>query len=414
MKEKIVNWYNSLPTVKKRSFITACVVFTVFVIILAVFVSMMSRTAKQQDKQKKEMASGQTDIHLDKHLLDKEAFLESGRKMAQMENDIANLKKGTKPALNADTTQQQSAPFMGVMPPAPAASASSTALAPRPPAAMPQPAPAIPKPAVMPPQPLPQPSYSVPPPPPIEASRETIGGIETVRNTEEGPAAAKDVKKKGLTIYIPASTIIPVTLLSGVDATVMEDAKRPNVPVVLRIDNLAFLPNEFKANLKGCRILAQGIGSLADERVHLRSMSVTCISKTGKAIIDSEIQGYLADIDGKGGVRGTVVSKMDSALWRAFLAGLFGGAGQAIQAQSQPLATVSVGGTTGTQTLNGSQIAQAGIGGGLVSASGELQKFYMELARQMSPTIEVGSLRKLAFVTTKGAELEIKTPNLVR
>jgi hypothetical protein len=38
----------------------------------------------------------------------------------------------------------------------------------------------------------------------------------------------------------------------------------------------------------------------------------------------------------------------------------------------------------------------------------------MELARQLSPTIEVGALRKLAFVSTKGIDLEIKTPNLVR
>ena len=259
------------------------------------------------------------------------------------------------------------------------------------------------------------PLTGIPPPPlPGEQSREIIGGIETVKNTEVKPEDKdKEVKKKIRLIYIPASTIIPVTLLSGVDATCLEDAKRPNVPVVLRVDNLAFLPNEFKANLKGCRILAAGLGSLADERVHLRSMSITCISKTGKAVIDNDIQGYLADADGKGGVRGNVVSKMDSALWRAFIAGVFGGAGEAIRAESQPLTTVSIG-STATQTLNTNQITNAGIGGGLVAASGELQKFYMELAKQLSPTIEVGAMRKLAFVTTKGIDLEIKTPNLVR
>jgi conjugal transfer pilus assembly protein TraB len=66
------------------------------------------------------------------------------------------------------------------------------------------------------------------------------------------------------------------------------------------------------------------------------------------------------------------------------------------------------------QTLNPSQIGQAGVGGGLSTASAELQKFYMDLARQLSPTIEIGALVKLAFITTKGAELEIKTMNLVR
>ncbi len=418
MKKKIVDWFNGLPLQQKNKVIRYGIIGVVALLIAVIFFSSMTKKAEQKQQQKKE--SGQKEIQIDQNLLDKAAYLETNKEMQDLKDRLTKIEKGGgspnggQNQITPPGTQAQTPPVMNEMKAAHAASNTSAVNQKVNKQGQAQ---VVPPPPPPPQQMPPQASVNVRPPPvPGEQTRETIGGIETVKNTEAKLTTeeAKDVKKKNRTIYIPAGTIIPVTLLSGVDATCMEDAKRPNVPVLLRVDNLAFLPNEFKANLKGCRILAQGIGSLADERVHLRGMSMTCISKTGKALVESEIQGYLADTDGKGGVRGTVVSKMDSALWRAFLAGLFGGAGDAIRSTSQPLTTVSVGGTTGMQTLNPSQIGQAGVGGGLSTASAELQRFYMDLARQLSPTIEIGALVKLAFITTKGAELEIKTMNLVR
>ncbi|MGO9139703.1 MAG: TraB/VirB10 family protein [Syntrophales bacterium] len=410
--KRITEWFNSLSLHQKNKATKLAIVGVCLVLIAVMFFSMMAKKGAEQQAQQKK-ATGQKEIQIDKNILDKTAYLESSKEMQKIKEDNDQLKKDVELLKHRTNQPSNSSPEMRTLPPPPAASSSEVVNIENKGASLPF-APSRPHPSIPPPQSAQSSSLAgiPPPPPPGEQSKEIIGGIETVKNTDVKPDD-KDVKKKSRLIYIPASTIIPVTLLSGVDATCMEDAKRPNVPVVLRVDNLAFLPNEFKANLKGCRILAQGLGSLADERVHLRSMSLTCISKTGKALIDSEIQGYLADTDGKGGVRGNVVSKMDSALWRAFVAGVFGGAGEAIRAQSQPLSTVSIG-TTQTQTLNSDQIRNAALGGGLVAASGELQKFYMELARQLSPTIEVGALRKLAFVSTKGIDLEIKTPNLVR
>ena len=405
--KKITEWFNSLSLHQKNKATKLAIVGVCLVLIAIMFFSMMAKKgAEQQAHQKKD--TGQKEIQIDKNILDKTAYLESSKDMQKIKEDHDQLKKDVDLLKTRANQPSNSFPDMKNLPPPPAGSPSDVLNKQNKGASLPS-APSRQNAAQS------SPIAGIPPPPfPSEQSREIIGGIETVKNTEVKPEdKEKEVKKKSRLIYIPASTIIPVTLLSGVDATCLEDAKRPNVPVVLRVDNLAFLPNEFKANLKGCRILAAGLGSLADERVHLRSMSITCISKTGKAVIDNEIQGYLADADGKGGVRGNVVSKMDSALWRAFIAGVFGGAGEAIRAESQPLTTVSIG-STATQTLNTNQITNAGIGGGLVAASGELQKFYMELAKQLSPTIEVGAMRKLAFVTTKGIDLEIKTPNLVR
>ncbi|MEN6317925.1 MAG: TraB/VirB10 family protein [Syntrophaceae bacterium] len=411
--KKIIEWFNNLSLHQKNKATKLGIIGVCLILIAVMFFSMMAKKgAEQQSQQKRD--TGQKEIQIDKNILDKTAYLESSKEIQKIKEDNDQLKKEFELIKNKTNQAPSSTPALQTLAPPPAASQADLVNMQNK-GAVSSPAQSRTRVGMPPSQPVQSSPLAGIPPPPLpgeQQNKEIIGGIETVKNTDV-KAEDKEVKKKSRAIYIPASTIIPVTLLSGVDATCVEDAKRPNVPVVLRVDNLAFLPNEFKANLKGCRILAQGIGSLADERVHLRSMSLTCISKTGKALIDNDIQGYLADADGKGGVRGNVVSKMDSALWRAFLAGLFGGAGEAIKATSQPTATLNIG-NSDTQTLNSKQIRNSALGGGLVAASGELQKFYIELARQLSPTIEVGALRKLAFVTTKGIDLEIKTPNLVR
>ncbi len=98
-------------------------------------------------------------------------------------------------------------------------------------------------------------------------------------------------------------------LLSGLDAPTVESAKGNPVPVLLRIKDLAILPNKVKADLKGCFVIAEGQGNLADERAHLRLVNLSCLSRKGQAVIDQKIKGFVVDSE-EDRLRGTVVSKM--------------------------------------------------------------------------------------------------------
>jgi conjugal transfer pilus assembly protein TraB len=195
------------------------------------------------------------------------------------------------------------------------------------------------------------------------------------------------------------------TLLSGLDAPVVKEAKNNPVPVLIRIKNLAVLPNQLKANLKGCFVIAEGYGSLADERAHLRLVSLSCIAKNGQAVIDQKIKGFVVDEDGKIGLKGNVVSKMGAAVSRSALAGFFGGLGDGLRAAATAQ-SISPLGTT--QTIKTDDIALGATGTGIASGFGELQKFYLELARQSMPVIEVGATKTITLVVSEGVSLEIK------
>ena len=117
------------------------------------------------------------------------------------------------------------------------------------------------------------------------------------------------------------------------------------------------------------------------------------------------IKVALVDEDGKIGLRGRVVAKMGSMIARSMLAGFFGGAGDAIKAAATTTAISPLG---TTQSIDPKDIATAGAGSGLSSGFKEIQKFYMDLARQTMPVIEVGATKPVTLVISEGINLDIK------
>ena len=240
--------------------------------------------------------------------------------------------------------------------------------------------------------------------PVLPPTPQMIGGIDVVSGPPEKAAPETSKKKRGESVYLPPS-FMEATLLTGMDAPTSDSAKQGNVPVLLRIKAPAVLPNRVKEDLKGCFVIAAARGDLADERAHVRLVSLSCVARNGAAVIDQPVRGFVVDTDGKVGLRGRVVSKMGSALARSFIAGFFGGLGQATQAETQ---TTSISALGYTQTIQPSKILEAGAGNGIAQAANQLQQFYLALAKQSIPVIEVGATRDVTLVVEKGVDLHIK------
>ena len=260
--------------------------------------------------------------------------------------------------------------------------------------------------------------YSPPPPPPPTSFAENnkkgeqggnvLGGITVIANTVPREEPKEEGKKKGYQIYLSPS-FMEATLLSGLDAPTTTAGKSNPVPVLLRIKDLAILPNKVKANLKGCFVLAEGKGNLASERVDVRLLTLSCVSKKGQSVIDQKVKGYVVDEDGKAGLRGIVSAKMGALLARSALAGFLGGMGDAIRSSTMNLQTTALGTQqqiwSNTDTKN---MVRGGIGGGISEAGKDLEKFYLQLAQQTLPIIQVGATKTVTVVISEGVNLEVK------
>ena len=234
--------------------------------------------------------------------------------------------------------------------------------------------------------------------------KKIVGKILVISN-QAATLPQDDGKKKGRTVYLPPS-FMEASLLTGFDAATSSGAKGGNSePLLLRIQTPAVLPNDIKANLSGCFIIAEAVGRLDKERADVRLVSLSCLSNEGSAVIDTPIKGFVTDSDSKVGLSGRVVSRMGAATARAIIAGFFGGAGEALKAAATTTSS-SVLGTT--NSVEASQIGKYAVGGGLSEGANTLQDFYMNLAKQTTPVIEVAATKKITVIVSEGKDLEIK------
>ena len=234
------------------------------------------------------------------------------------------------------------------------------------------------------------------------AKPEIYGDIEFVSQPVKKEEESK--KKVGMKIYLPPS-FMEATLLSGMYAPTTQTGKDGPMPALLRIKNLAILPNSVKSDLKGCFVMVEAHASLADERAHARLNTLSCVTRGGQSVIDQKIKGYIVDEDGFVGLRGKVVSKMGAAIARSLVAGFAVGFGDALNASA---ITTTVSGLGVTQTLDTDRAAKAGAGRGISQAGRDLQRFLLDLGKQAIPVVEVGAMRPVTVVISEGVEIEVK------
>jgi conjugal transfer pilus assembly protein TraB len=210
------------------------------------------------------------------------------------------------------------------------------------------------------------------------------------------------------TIHLPPS-FMDASLLTGVVAPATRVGEDNPTPMLIRIKEMAVLPNEVKEDLKGCFVVAEGSGNLAQERVKTRLLNLSCITKKGDAIIDQPIKGWVVDADGRAGLSGHVVAKFGSHVARVAIAGFLEGFGKALEL-SVTETTTNVFGTQSSQLedTSGETLAKAGAGRSVVNVAKDLQKFYLQLASQTMPVIEVGPTKNITVVISEGEELVIK------
>jgi conjugal transfer pilus assembly protein TraB len=231
-----------------------------------------------------------------------------------------------------------------------------------------------------------------------------IAVFENLRVNKEDLQANEDIK-----VHLPPS-FMEANLLNGVTAPATDVGKNNPIPMLIRVNNLAVLPNNVKSNTKGCFVVAEGYGSLADERVHARLLSLSCINQKGGTVIDQPIKGFVVDTDGKEGMKGHIYAKFGQQIARVAIAGFLEGLGSAMSLGQQEF---TYGVNTGVRTsqfkdTDPETLAKAGIGQGIVNVAKDLQKFYLDLAEQTLPVIEVHPTKNITIVISEGVDIAIK------
>ncbi|AXQ51227.1 MULTISPECIES: TraB/VirB10 family protein [Pseudomonas] len=233
---------------------------------------------------------------------------------------------------------------------------------------------------------------------PKVATLRITGGTQTTRSE-----APKQAEKP--TPAMPAGSFFEAVLLNGMDAPTSSTTQKNPVPTTMRIKSDAVLPNKYNVDVKECFALASGYGVLSSERAMLRTETFSCVRKDGK-IIEGKMEGYIVGEDGRVGMRGRLVSKQGQMIAKTLVAGGLSGLAQGMTPQTIPQLSLSDSSTTQTQSADASTILQTGVAKGFSTSANEIAKFYMEMAREMTPVVEIDAGRKVTVMLVKGIELK--------
>lgn len=232
-----------------------------------------------------------------------------------------------------------------------------------------------------------------------------VAEISLITIPENNKTTEKKQDKKGKINYIPSNSIFQATLITGVYAPTMSKGQQNPYPVVLRMKDLSYFPNEIQKDLSGCFVGGESYGSLSEERANIRLNKLSCMSKQGKKVLDQPIKGYVTGEDGMVGLPGVVVSKQGKALALAFVSNFLSGMGQAFSLANSTQSVTALGGTT--QTVNPQDIVKFGAGSGFAESFKMLSKFYMDILKETSPVIEIKGGRDVELIISEGVDLKI-------
>ena len=210
-------------------------------------------------------------------------------------------------------------------------------------------------------------------------------------------------------LRLSAGSLLSGQLITGLDVPTGQGARREPYPVLIRIKASAILPNRYRTNVRQCFVLASGYGDLSSERAYLRSETLSCIFKHNnkELVIERPLEGYIAGEDGKAGLRGRLVSKQGQVMAKAAMAGFLSGVSEAFDIKPVPVFSVVPNQSGQIQSpfqsgLNGSEVLQSSLIKGSNKALEKLADFYLKLADQMVPVIEISAERKVDLILTRG------------
>ena len=212
----------------------------------------------------------------------------------------------------------------------------------------------------------------------------------------QNPAVqAQIILKKGL----PTGSMLQGVLLNGMDAPTSGRGSSAAVPALVRVKANAVLPNRYAQMVKECFVLVSGVGNLATERADMRGEKISCIFKDGTSI-DTTISAYVVGEDGKGGMRGRVVTKQGAAIARSIFAGTLAGLGKQFAPSSVPSLNISGGSQTQYQAPNIGDAGAIAAASGVGNALDRVANFYMDMAEQMVSVVEIDAGRNVTVILT--------------
>ncbi|WP_298128919.1 TraB/VirB10 family protein [Ferrovum sp.] len=385
---------------KTRTVVSAVVVLSVVMLVGLMFTGKITpiETPTPESHSELKMPGTQKDVTLERLAGDIQAMAQEQKRF---ENDQKNQQDATSKAIQQMQVDSKSTPNQQIVQIQQKLDALETRQASAPPPANdPLADPALGLPVDSKNQPLQPVDSQAVNPAPSKPSIRVIAGNAPPVEADDASETAKE------TPYLPIGSMFDGILLNGMEAPTSQVTMKNPVPALIRIKSDAILPNEYRKDVRECFLIVSGFGVLSTERAQLRTENISCVRKDG-GVLEAKVHGYVVGEDGKVGLRGKLISKQGQLIAQSLMVGFVQGIGNAMQPMAVPAYNMSPGGTQQYQMPSMSMMGMAGMAGGISNAANSIAQFYLSMAQQMFPVVEVDAGRKVTIILNQGFAFDL-------
>lgn len=200
--------------------------------------------------------------------------------------------------------------------------------------------------------------------------------------------------------YVPSGSFVTAKITGGADANAGVFGQSDTAPIVFQTIHEGVLPNGEKSHLKNCTIVGSVYGELSSSRGIVRTNTLSCI-KEGR-IIDIPVQGTVFNF-GRNGIRGTSVLRNGKIVQMAGISGILTGLGETGAGLASTTSTSALGSTS---SINSEDVGLSLLGNATSEVGSKLSDYYIALAEQYHPFIEINPGGIVNIVFTQGFPLD--------
>ena len=200
-------------------------------------------------------------------------------------------------------------------------------------------------------------------------------------------------------VYLPLGSFCKGTLMTGVYAAA--DQNNP-LPVLIRLDEAFYGPNNSRIPLKGAFALGKAYGDIVSERALIQVIAISSVLPSGTTFESQQNLGYITDSLGELGIHGQIIRNTGKQLALSFMSGFMSGGAQALADQEVTSRTTDNGNVVKEVSGN---TAKNAIFSGLSKSAGKMSDYYGQQTENLIPAIHVRNGQEIYFIVQKGVTI---------
>lgn len=240
---------------------------------------------------------------------------------------------------------------------------------------------------------------------------DTSSNVEAMDKEEKLLSELKELKAKQNDNFHLMTGLSQAYMITGAYAPAFDSGEEEPLPVLLQAEGDILIANDDVQTVDKCMLIGTAKGNMNSQTADIRLVKISCSLAEGTKKIEGDISGWVIGENGIPGLQGELLHKNGAWLSRTFLAGFLETFSSSLGKTDQTAITIGTGTNSSSATVPVSTAmsdnAKQAAAGGLSTVFGKIGEYYLKMAEQIFPVIEVKGGRTVNILLKGGEDFKV-------